>query len=77
MVQLSELSETVETLVKRASALEKENAKLWKQACQCEEGTKERLIEVEDSDVGLEYVSAKESRVPSPVPAQVLPAVSG
>ena len=75
--QFSELSETVESLVKRVSSLEKENAALRESVCRCEErGTKENLIEIVDSD-GVPYESAEEDEVLPTVPAQVLPAVSG
>ena len=39
-------------------------------------GTKENPIEVEDSDAGLSYASAKEDITPTPVPLQVLPTLS-
>ena len=74
--QLSELSETIESLTKRVSLLEKENASLRESVCRCEEqGTKENLIVV-DSD-GVPYESAEEEEVLPTVPPQVLPAVSG
>ena len=75
--QLSELSETVESLTKRVSALEKENTSLRELVCRCEEkGTKENPIEIVDSD-GVPYESAEEDEVLPTVPAQVLPAMSG
>ena len=74
--QLSELSETVESLVKKVSSLEKENASLRESQCRCEEGTKENPIEIVDSD-GVPFESAEEDEVLPTVPAQVLPAMSG
>ena len=73
--QLSELSETIKSLTKRVSALEKENLSLKASVGQCEEGTKENPIVV-DSD-GVPYESAEEDEVIPTVPPQVLPAVSG
>ena len=74
--QLSELSETMESLAKRVSVLEKENALLRESVCRCEEqGTKENLIVV-DSD-GVPFELAEEDEVLPTVPPQVLPAVSG
>ena len=74
--QLSELSETIESLTKRVSVLEKENSSLRESVCRCEEkGTKENPILV-DSD-GVPYESAEEDEVIPTVPPQVLPAVSG
>ena len=57
--QLSELSETVESLVKKVSALEKENAELREARGRCGEGSKENPIEIVDSD-GVPYESAEE-----------------
>ena len=75
--QLSELSETVDKLMKRVSALEHENTSLRESVCCCgeEQGTKENPIGV-DSD-GVPYESAEEDEVLPTVPSQVLPAVSG
>ena len=77
MFQLSELSETVESLVKKVAALEKENAALRESSCRCEEkGTKGNPIEIVDSD-GVLFKSAEEDEVVPTIPAQVLPAMSG
>ena len=74
--QLSELSETIESLTKRVSSLEKENTFLRESVCRCDEkGTKENPIVV-DSD-GVPYESAEEDVALPTVPSQVLPAVSG
>ena len=75
--QLSELSETVESLVKRVSSLEKENSELRESRCRCEEqGSRENPIEIVDSE-GVPYELAEEDEVLPTVPSQVLPAVSG
>ena len=76
--QLSELSETIESLVKWVSALEKENSKLRELVCRCDDkGSKENPIEVEDSNTGLSYDSTEGEEVLPTVLPQVLPTVSG
>ena len=67
ILQLSELSETVESLTKRVSNLERENTVLRESVCRCDEwGTKENPIVV-DSD-GVPYESAEEEEVIPTVP---------
>jgi hypothetical protein len=76
VLQLSELSAKLDKLVSRVEDLEDENKELKAQVCTCDK-YEARVVEKEESDDGLSYATPEEESIRLPVPAVVLPAVSG